>query len=112
MTEIVDRIKAEHRRYIVDQKIRTTIQKWKAHESLTMQEKSIIESTQGMMPTEEVTLIRPLLVLDDLASTHFLASHHLTNLALRQRHICANPRVGLNIIVCNHCVVVVGCRAH
>jgi hypothetical protein len=70
-----------------------------------MQQTMLLKKHNNLPPKEALPLIRPCLILDDLSHSRLLqGSKYFINLCLRNRHVCHNPQVGLNIIVATQSV--------
>jgi hypothetical protein len=71
---------------------------------LTLAESLKLKQYGTQPPREHTPLIRPCLILDDLSHSRLFQSKFFINLCLRNRHVCHDPQVGLNIIVATQSV--------
>lgn len=99
LDEILTRVKGLHRTYKRYIEVKTAIEKHKRGEDLTPHEESLVEGCNGITPVE-VKKPRPAILCDDLMFSKFLACKKLTNFALRHRHVCHDPRVGVSLFIC------------
>lgn len=97
LEEVLKRIRADHEAHKSNTEHWAIWAKAEKGKLLTAREAQLIE-TRGK-PTARVPLPSPCLVLDDCQSSKLPSTKRFLSLALRHRHVCHSPQVGLSIMI-------------